>query len=367
MGDNDNINWRMVQEMQRQINDLTTALAQTQAQVQTQGATGRIHDIPTERPKPKPVMDKLKPYDNTDRRLYQQFEAKLRARLYVDRGAIGGPFEQIWVAFRSLTGDAAKKLYPWMKTYASNVEGVTEDTLEQFFKQMQFYFTDEHMQSKAAQQLYQLRQSNKPFNEYLREFERLVLEAGGATWDDAMKSELLLNGTNLELQRALASMPPLNTFVEFTRQAQRTADRLETVTRAERAYQKRKNPRAGAAMPPAPPPIANKNANDAMDWTPTQANKAQANKAQRRAKWATPEELERRRADPDRCLRCGGSGHYVKNCPYLPPLRPKVQVKKTVTMQSHAPDLSGDEGSESDRSKNEWLPHKAACGRYGKS
>jgi hypothetical protein len=336
MGDNHNMNQQAIQEMQRQLNELTAALTQAQA---------------AGRPKPKAVMGEVKPYNNTDRGLYPQFEAKLRAKLYVDRNAIGGPFERLWVAFGYLEEDASKKLYPWMETYATDVTKVTEETIEQFFSQMQFYFADGHIRSKAMQQLQQLRQYNKPFNEYLGEFERLVLEAGGATWQETMKSEMLLNGMNLELQRALASLPPPNTFVEFTRQAQRTADRLEAVGRAERAHQKRKNPRVGRTPTPLPPQVAAPEPanNDTMDWTSTTVHKVK-----QRAKWVTPEEIEKRKADPDRCLRCGGSGHRVKDCPYLPARPPKVQAKSTKAVAMHTPEVCKDEESETDESsKNE--------------
>jgi hypothetical protein len=41
----------------------------------------------------------------------------------------------------------------------------------------------------------------------------------------------------------------------------------------------------------------------------------------RRAKWADEREIQRRR-DNQLCLRCGGTGHIIRNCPLLPPERP---------------------------------------------
>jgi len=153
--------------MQWQLNELTATL--TQAQV-----VGRL--------KPKAIMGEVKPYNNTDYGLYPQFKAKLWAKLYVDWDAISGPFEWLWVAFGYLEEDVLKKLYPWMEIYATDVIKVTKETIEQFFSQMQFYFADGHIWSKAMQQLQQLQQYNKPFNKYLREFEQLILKASSVTW-----------------------------------------------------------------------------------------------------------------------------------------------------------------------------------------
>ena len=40
-----------------------------------------------------------------------------------------------------------------------------------------------------------------------------------------------------------------------------------------------------------------------------------------RAKWVSPEEMQRRR-DAHFCTQCGGSGHWRNQCPYLPAHRP---------------------------------------------
>ena len=69
MGNNHNINQQAIQKMQQQLNELTTALIQAQV---------------AERPKPKAIIGEVKPYNNTDHRLYPQFEAKLQVKLYVN-------------------------------------------------------------------------------------------------------------------------------------------------------------------------------------------------------------------------------------------------------------------------------------------
>jgi hypothetical protein len=56
-----------------------------------------------------------------------------------------------------------------------------------------------------------------------------------------------------------------------------------------------------------------------MEWEPTPAKVAIA--SSRRAKWVSQEERENRRQN-GRCIRCGATGHMIRECPYGPPQRP---------------------------------------------
>ena len=57
---------------------------------------------------------------------------------------------------------------------------------------------------------------------------------------------------------------------------------------------------------------------DTMQWEPIGPLKTAVIGPQRRAKWVSRERMEKRRQER-RYLRCGGAGHRVKECPYLPP------------------------------------------------
>ena len=59
---------------------------------------------------------------------------------------------------------------------------------------------------------------------------------------------------------------------------------------------------------------------DAMDWQPT-VNASQYHG--KRAKWVDPATINARR-EARQCVRCGGTGHYIKSCPLLPAQRPKI-------------------------------------------
>lgn len=63
----------------------------------------------------------------------------------------------------------------------------------------------------------------------------------------------------------------------------------------------------------------------------------------RRAKWVTETEISRRREE-GLCLRCGSSGHYIADCPYLPPRSPQTSCPshtniRHTTIQEMPPQL----------------------------
>jgi zinc knuckle protein len=71
-----------------------------------------------------------------------------------------------------------------------------------------------------------------------------------------------------------------------------------------------------------------------MDWQPTVASATN----QRRAKLVSKQEMEKRKQQ-NRCFRCGGSGHRINQCPYLPPKSPA----HVATANSHEPELEDEE------------------------
>ncbi|OJD11347.1 hypothetical protein ACJ73_09559 [Blastomyces percursus] len=80
-----------------------------------------------------------------------------------------------------------------------------------------------------------------------------------------------------------------------------------------------------------------------MDWEPTGplTESPTVNRSYRRAKWVTKQELEKRRTE-GRCLRCGGSEHRIKDCPYQAAQRPLAGRVTHVV----APLLESDEETE---------------------
>jgi hypothetical protein len=104
-----------------------------------------------------------------------------------------------------------------------------QGTIEQFFGQMRFYFTDAYRKVKANERLRYLRQGNRESNEFLGGFEQLILEAGGSAWEDNIQHGFLRNGLSMEMRQALVTLQPVDDFVDYCRQPQKTADRLAEI------------------------------------------------------------------------------------------------------------------------------------------
>lgn len=68
--------------------------------------------------------------------------------------------------------------------------------------------------------------------------------------------------------------------------------------------------------------------------------------AGKRAKWVSDEERNKRR-EQGRCLRCGGSGHLVRDCPYAPARRPEKNGAVSVNRARFEPELEDDYSAES--------------------
>jgi hypothetical protein len=77
---------------------------------------------------------------------------------------------------------------------------------------------------------------------------------------------------------------------------------------------------------------------DNMDWQPTAASAT----SPRRAKLVSKQEMEKRKQQ-NRCFRCGGSGHRINQCPYLPPKSPAQSPAHVATTHSYEPELEDEE------------------------
>ncbi|WP_206734024.1 hypothetical protein, partial [Stenotrophomonas sp. MA5] len=91
---------------------------------------------------PRPRYTKKIEYNHTDPAFYPQFRGKLRAKLTIDREALGEELDRVWIAFSCLKGNAAATLFPWMSTYNRTVDF----TELKFFKAMDRYFADSAQQ-----------------------------------------------------------------------------------------------------------------------------------------------------------------------------------------------------------------------------
>ena len=79
--------------------------------------------------------------------------------------------------FGRLEGLAAKRIFPWID--AADKKGSL--CLKDLFQQMDTAFLDHRAKEKALTALNRTKQGNTPLNDFLGQFDQLLLEAGG--WD----------------------------------------------------------------------------------------------------------------------------------------------------------------------------------------
>ena len=291
-----------IQEMEARVNQASTLNA---------GASNNAHPSFIKRPRPK-LTDDHEKFDGKDLSLYPQFRGKLEAKVEIDAEAIGTEQDRVWYSFHRLTGTAAARIFPWGSTF----KNTPFFTLPGFFKKMDIAFLDNSLRDKALSKLNTLRQGTRSFNELVSDFDRLLLEAGGHGWDDAVKKGYLRASFNQTLRDRLITVEEKDTYDDFCHQVKGIADRLAEYRRFTNGVRN-----TGNAVP-TPDGGTFAVASDTMDWEPSASRTARPQKGNTaRAKWVSKEELDKRRQDR-RCLRCGAGSHRVKQCPFLPARNP---------------------------------------------
>ena len=325
-------------EMERELQNVRPAQRTSPPQNE---ATPLAND-PLRRPRPK--IGDIELYDNTDRSLYPQFISKLRAKLNIDKDAIGSAYDRIWYAFSRLTGSAAAQVLPWMDHYAGDMDTVTEQTLKDLLDHLDFNFKDRNLRERAVRALGNLKQANKPFATLLNEFNRLLMEAGGHNWDNEVKRSYLDNALNHEMNDRLVTVEKKENFSEYVVQLQLIADRMEKNASRSRSLQhgnanrraNHPNPPSSNTNPVTPAPPVTVPQGDQMDWTPTISR----HRSRQTAKWVPSEEINARK-EQNLCICCGASGHFISKCPYNAPRC--INISRTPVV----PKLEDDEGNES--------------------
>ena len=90
-------------------------------------------------------------------------------------------------------------------------------------------FQDPYTKEKALSTLNCMKQGNTPLNEFLSQFDQLLLEAGGWDWDDTIKKGFLKDAITTRLLPALVGTEEKSLYGEFYNQLRQTTDQLEEV------------------------------------------------------------------------------------------------------------------------------------------
>jgi hypothetical protein len=261
---------------------------------------------------------------------------------------------KFYMLHNRLRGEAAKQLQPWVQA----VVDVGEATMDGLIQQLRLSFGDPHSTEKAMRKLHRIKQSSRTFMEYFTEFRKLVLEAGGANWPDTIKNGYLEAGLSQELQnRMIGHKGPNQTFEEYCSDLKRVSDQVEAFNLRNRYFLSRKEPSDRGSYRGPPPRFENAREEQTpwrkaspppedMDWQP--AVKIGTTRP-RRAQWVDKTELDRRRGQ-GLCMRCGDSAHFAKDCPHLPPSKPR-QVR--LAKAKEGPRLEVEMDTEFNESENE--------------
>jgi hypothetical protein len=289
--------------------------------------------------RPRPSLPDPDKFDGKNLALYPQFESMLKAKLEIDCRTIGGENEQVWYAFGRLSGEAAGRIHPWMV----HAQRTSTLAIDGFLKQIRLAFSDPRASQKALEQINRTKQGLRPFNDFLNEFNRLILEAEGWSWDDKMKKAYLRAAISYKLKDRTIGMNEESSYEEYCSQLRMISDQLADLKNGS-------NHRSpwGKARSPSPPKGPNP---DAMDWEPSTAVAATRTK-RKEPRWAPPEEINRR-YEENLCLRCGKEGHIVRHCKtVLKAMTMKevnaasVSKKEETGVRAFNPEESDDSGNE---------------------
>lgn len=268
-----------------------------------------------------------------ERSKYRAWRTEARIKLSVDGSAYGSEEAKIGAIHAALTGVAKVNC-------TAKVSSLLEEETPQvdsLLAYLDLSYANRHEVQQALQKLATLKQGNKTFASFLPDFERLMADAGGASWPEDVKKDKLSNAVASDILAAstavLATSPP-DTYNGLVELFSGVAAQQEFVARRSQLDGPSRPPQTRRAVGPADP--------DAMDWEPTPVRSRVMNAnghrngpglpddnvfRGRRAKWISEDEYRRRRSE-HLCLRCSRPGCRTALCPLAAAVRPRTQVRQ---------------------------------------
>jgi hypothetical protein len=323
-----------IQSKQEETGGATPASTETPPLDTDRGVSGASRRVRHSQPHPSK-------YDGEDRSVYPSFKGQLRAKLRIDRLAIGPTEpELVWYAYGCLSGKAASRIYPWINAHERKSIPLRVNA---FFEELDMAFYDTQTVQKALEWINMTKQKTTPFRDFLHDFEQKLLEAEGWEFSDVIRIGYLRAALSTELKRELVAQPTPSSYAEFVSMVRRTSDNLEEIKRIERV---KRGYRSYAAPTPTP-------RDDKMDWETTSRVASGQTPSRTPAKWVTSEVLDQRRRD-SACLRCGETTHFISKCKLGPARRPSPgRAEKKATRSTKKKGLPREEeASESEATEN---------------
>jgi hypothetical protein len=129
---------------------------------------------------------------------------QMQAKLSVNKSDITEAV-RFWYMHSRLRGDALLQINSWVNIMMAT--GAT--SVESLIAQLRVTYEDNESAERAARKLNVIRQNSKPFNAFLAEFDRTILETENLNWSDQAKKTFLSNCISTELQVTLiATLTP---------------------------------------------------------------------------------------------------------------------------------------------------------------
>ncbi|KAK2728980.1 pol-like protein, partial [Colletotrichum kahawae] len=268
----------------------------------------------------KPLPD---PPKFTGRRKdYPAWSQQMRDKITLDARLMGGNAEVWYYINARLEVDPQKVVATF---YSAGGPGGKREPSE-FMRYLDRTYKDPSATSRAAAELRTIRQrDDQSLASFLPRYERILSEAGGASWADQAKITLLEGALSTQLHRALVTVDlPVNNYHGWLMRVQDVAARLERLLAATR--------RSSSYRPRAP--YVSRHCDDDRDMVMTGVSRARTKKGalepQRRRRYSSSSESEgseRPQKDSCRCYNCNQIGHIAAWCLRQKHLSPKKAKK----------------------------------------
>lgn len=261
-----------------------------------------------------------------DPELYDGDKQKLRSWIYSLNVKLVGnadryPTESDKIRYLvgRLTGKALNQVEPRVKENGSP----DFDTVRDLIKYLELAFGDPDERGTAQRELHKLRQTNRPFSEYLADFRRI---ADRTEYDEEAKRAALLSGLSNEIQTALITVDLSRSLEETVATLQKIDNKIRALSaRIPRTQTQTSAPTfASTNSGSRPKPVQSTSSPVAVFAHPTGATSA-ANPALPggdamdlgvgRARGPLTPAERARRINNNLCMYCGDVNHYAGNCP----------------------------------------------------